>query len=72
MTSNIGHFNGAFTILNKNLIGEFFFFFFASRYHVCELVLKTEFEAKTKQVTTRLEIPLFKKLEDNLKKHRSH
>ncbi|GBL73316.1 hypothetical protein AVEN_159351-1 [Araneus ventricosus] len=41
--------------------------FFACRHHVYELVLKALFEVKSKQVTTSLDIPLFKKLKDNSK-----
>ncbi|GBN29286.1 hypothetical protein AVEN_99221-1 [Araneus ventricosus] len=41
--------------------------FFSCRHHIYELVLKAIFEVKIKQVTTSPDIPLFKKLKENLK-----
>ena len=38
--------------------------FFVCRHNEYELVLKTVFEAKIKQVTTNPDIPLFKKLKE--------
>ena len=50
--------------MSENWIREVFF---ACRHHVYELVLKTEFQGKTKQATTSPDIPHFKKLKDNWK-----
>ncbi|GBM76519.1 hypothetical protein AVEN_102302-1 [Araneus ventricosus] len=41
--------------------------FFSCRHRLYELVLKAVFEVKVQNVTTRPDIPLFKKLKDNWK-----
>lgn len=64
-SSNTGRFNGACALLEQTLDRELLLF--ACRHHVYELVLKTIFETKIKQITSSPDIPIFKKFKDNWK-----
>ncbi|KAK2577913.1 hypothetical protein KPH14_011858 [Odynerus spinipes] len=64
-SSNTGRFNGACALLEQTLGRELLLF--ACRHHVYELVLKTVFETKIKQITSSPDIPIFKKFRDNWK-----
>lgn len=63
--SNTGRFNGACAILEQTLERELLLF--ACRHHIYELVLKSAFEIKIKQITTSPDVPIFKKFRDNWK-----
>lgn len=63
--SNTGRFNGACALLEQKLETELLFF--ACRHHVYELVLKTVFETKLKEVANSPDIQLFKKFRDSWK-----
>lgn len=63
--SNTGRFNGACAVLEQTLERELLLF--ACRHHVYELVLKTVFETKIKQITKSPDIPIFKNFRDNWK-----
>lgn len=63
--SNTGRFNGACVLLEQILERELLLF--SCRHHVYELVLKSVFETKIKQVTSSPDIPIFKKFRDNWK-----
>lgn len=62
-SSNTGHYNGACAVLEQTLEREMLLF--ACRHHVYELVLKSVFEAKLKQITSSPDIPIFKMFRDN-------
>ncbi|KAK2575365.1 hypothetical protein KPH14_001258, partial [Odynerus spinipes] len=64
-SSNTGRFNGTCALLEQTLERELLLF--ACRHHVYELVLKTVFETKIKQITSSPDIPIFKKFRDNWK-----
>ena len=61
--SNTRNLNGPCVLLEQRLERELLLF--ACCHHIYELVLKSVFEAKIKQVTNRTDIPLFKKFRDN-------
>ena len=63
--SNTDKFNGACMLLEQKFHGEMLFF--ACHNCVYELVLRTVFKAKIKQVTIRPNIQFFKKLKGNWK-----
>lgn len=61
--SNTGRLNRTCMLLEQKLEKELILF--ACRHHVCELVLKSAFEAKIQQVTHTLDILLFKNFREN-------
>ncbi|CAG9783921.1 unnamed protein product [Diatraea saccharalis] len=61
--SNTGRFNGACAVLEQTLERELLLF--TCRHHIYELVLKSVFETKIKQITSSPDIPIFKKFRDN-------
>lgn len=63
--SNTGRFNGACVLLEQRLERELLLF--GCRHHIYELVLKSVFETKIRQVTISPDIPLFKKFRENWK-----
>nr|CAH7719255.1 unnamed protein product [Callosobruchus chinensis] len=62
-SSNTGRINGACVLLEQKLERDILVF--GCRHHMYELVLKSVFELKMKQVTSSPDIPLFKNFREN-------